>query len=693
VRRRRDAAGGIRAARLVGATAAALLLTLPPAGPAIAQPDPGALARQARAQGCAPVAPTLQVVAATTGLDAQRASLLLGWCRLQAAQADAAADAFAAAAGHPTLGPYARLYHGRALTAAGRAGAAVEVLRPLAADAPPRLRGRALAALGAAHRAQGRAADGSEALAAAAELIGDDVALWLQAGEAAAAAGQRDRARRAYARAAWAFPGDPRAQTARAALARLLGRPIAPSDIDPASRLARARVLGRAGEWAEAERELRAATAAASTGPLAAEAWFRLGERILATDARGAHAAYRRALALGWDAAPSWYWAAVAARRAGLAAQAAEATAAMLRAAPTGEWPARHWYAVGLRAESSGRAADAEAAYRRAGAAARDASAAVEARWRLGWVALRARRHAEATARFRAAAEAAPWRGEAARAWYWSAKALEASGAAGRDQAHGLLRMVADRYPVTFYGQRARARLGLGASDPPPPPDASADGPAPGHDELLQLGFDADAADAAADAFEQDRDPRTARALAVAWDRLGDVVKSVAFAEDALAGGVRDQDTWRLAYPRAYWPQTQAAAAAAGIDPHLLLALVREESRYEAAVVSPARAVGLAQLLPSTASGLAGRTVTLQQLKDPETNLRLGARYLRAQLDRFRGDLRLAAAAYNAGPGAASRWVDLDADPDYFVERIPYAETRAYVRRVLGSYGVYRWLW
>jgi soluble lytic murein transglycosylase len=71
----------------------------------------------------------------------------------------------------------------------------------------------------------------------------------------------------------------------------------------------------------------------------------------------------------------------------------------------------------------------------------------------------------------------------------------------------------------------------------------------------------------------------------------------------------------------------------------------------------------------------------------------LGARYLRLQMDRFAGDSRLALAAYNAGPGAARRWVGLDADPDYFIERIGYAETRAYVQRVLGSYGVYRVLW
>ena len=121
---------------------------------------------------------------------------------------------------------------------------------------------------------------------------------------------------------------------------------------------------------------------------------------------------------------------------------------------------------------------------------------------------------------------------------------------------------------------------------------------------------------------------------------------------------------------------------------------MREESRYDAAVVSPARAVGLAQLLPSTARAMTNdRSMSMQPLKDPAVNLGLGARYLRLQLDRFGGDLRLALAAYNAGPGSARRWARLAGDPDYLVERIGLAETRGYVRRVIGSYGIYRVLW
>jgi soluble lytic murein transglycosylase len=268
--------------------------------------------------------------------------------------------------------------------------------------------------------------------------------------------------------------------------------------------------------------------------------------------------------------------------------------------------------------------------------------------------------------------------------------------ARGAPDAANALRTVADEHPLTFHGQRARTRLGLGAPtlSPAPPPAMPRESAGLPHEELARLRLDLEAVEAAEDAVGSRPDLDLVRFLAEAFARLGAYPKSVALAEDALIGGMRDEGIWRLAYPKAYWPQVVAAAEAAGIDPLLLLALVREESRYDAQAVSWARAVGLAQLLPSTARAMArDRSMTAQALTDPATNLRLGARYLRIQLDRFRGDVRLALAAYNAGPGSASRWVGVDADPDHFVEKISIAETRGYVRRVLGSYGVYKLLW
>ncbi|MDR7542845.1 MAG: lytic transglycosylase domain-containing protein [Armatimonadota bacterium] len=670
----------------------------PPARGALASADASLdrLAQGVRRGGCAEAIAGLGSMATGADLESLRAAYLLGWCLGVLGRHDAAAAAFRAASAHPALRLYAQLGEATALTRSGRAAEATEALSALAAATSGRLRGRVWLALGEAELARDRPAAAAAALWAAAALRPDDPRTWWLLGTAAGAAGRRDLARTALGRVAWGFPGNPQEVEAREALSQLLGRPFSPTAADPEARLARGRRLLQQGAWDQALAEFRAAMAATSRA-LAGEAAYRAGELLLRTDPEGAYGAFRLAAASGWNTAGAWFWAASAARRAGMVAQAREAAQALMRTAPTGLWAGRFWLAAGLRAESAGRAADAAAAYRRVVEVAADSGDAVEARWRLGWLALRGGRHADAHARFRTAAETAPWRGAAARAWYWAAKALEATGSSrDADAAARLVRMVADRYPLTFYGQRARARLGLGPPELPPSlPHAFPRGAAaPVHEELARLGLDGDAADAAEDALALRPEPRLLRFLADVYARLGDIPRSVACAEEALGGGVRDDGTWRLAYPRAFWPEVTDAARAAGIDPLLLLALVREESRYDPAVISPAGAVGLAQLLPQTAQALSGELGrTRERLKEPATNLTLGARYLRLQLDRFDGDLRLALAAYNAGPGAARRWVGLDPDPDHFVERIPFAETRAYVQRVLGAYGIYRLLW
>lgn len=692
-----------------------LLLVAAAAGRAAhAQADLDAAVRLVHRSGCARGLADLSSLSAGGGLEAQRAAYLAGWCLTRQERHAEAAAAFQTAAAHPTLRPHALVATAEALVKAGRAGEAAAVLRDEGAalikrDAagtaghgtPPvggTLRARALDALGRAELALGRPGPAVAALKAAAESGPGGPGLWMRLAEAALAASQRPVARRALAYAAWAFPGDPLERPAREALARLLGRPVKPADIPAEIRLERGRRLQQNGEWEHAVTELRAVTAAAPASPMAGEAWYRLGELSLAADLRASHAAFRRAAALGWNVPQAHYWAAVTARRLGRVAEAQEARAALMRVAPSSRWAARAWLEAGLRAEDGGRTVEAAAHYRRAAVAAPESHEAAEARWRLGWMSLGAGRWREAEARFREAAQAAPSRGEAARAWYWAARASESRG----DPAAGLalLRMVAEQYPLAFYGQRARQRLGMPAPVLPSAPAHAAprDAPGPAHEELARLGLDAEAADAAddlvADLPADRREAGLVRFLAEVHNRLGAFHRSVAYAEEALRAGLRDEGTWRLAYPKAFWTEVRAAAQAAGVDPLLLLALVREESRYDPAVISPARAVGLAQLLVPTARAITStRSLTVRDLKDPALNLRLGARYLRLQVNRFNGDLRLALAAYNAGPTAARRWVGLDADPDAIIEKIGYAETRAYVRRVLGSYGIYRLLW
>lgn len=129
------------------------------------------------------------------------------------------------------------------------------------------------------------------------------------------------------------------------------------------------------------------------------------------------------------------------------------------------------------------------------------------------------------------------------------------------------------------------------------------------------------------------------------------------------------------------------------VDPSLVLAFARAESRFRADAVSGAGARGIMQIMPGTAAHMDGVTPTDKQLADPSYNLSLGQRYLTTLLSQVDGNLVELAAAYNAGPGAVTRWLGTRAsmldDPLLFIESMPAAETRSYVKRVLTYYWMY----
>jgi soluble lytic murein transglycosylase-like protein len=125
------------------------------------------------------------------------------------------------------------------------------------------------------------------------------------------------------------------------------------------------------------------------------------------------------------------------------------------------------------------------------------------------------------------------------------------------------------------------------------------------------------------------------------------------------------------------------AARGQGLDAGLVAGIVQAESKGNATAVSRAQAYGLMQLRIPTASEVAGRPVTVEELFDPALNLDLGCRYLRRMLDRFDDNVLLALMAYNAGPGSVERWLREEEDPATILRRHAYGETRAYVRRVL----------
>jgi len=154
---------------------------------------------------------------------------------------------------------------------------------------------------------------------------------------------------------------------------------------------------------------------------------------------------------------------------------------------------------------------------------------------------------------------------------------------------------------------------------------------------------------------------------------------------------VMSEPPWfeRIRYPLRYSEYVRVHARQNGIDPALLAAVIYQESKFDARAESRSGAIGLMQLTPATAQGIATRTGGSQfetsDLLNPEINIRYGSWYL-ANLFRKYGNERLVLAAYNAGQGNVDRW-RAEGRP------IAFPETRAYVQRVEHLQKVYRRAW
>jgi len=143
-----------------------------------------------------------------------------------------------------------------------------------------------------------------------------------------------------------------------------------------------------------------------------------------------------------------------------------------------------------------------------------------------------------------------------------------------------------------------------------------------------------------------------------------------------------------LRFPRRYSDIVLQASLTHGIEPALIYAVILSESGFDRYAVSHAGAVGLMQIMPSTAEFIArqrGIEFNKEMLFDPATNIDFGTYYLARMYKRF-GNMREAIAAYNAGEGNVSAWRASD------LNRIPFTETRNYVRRVRFATRVYKFL-
>lgn len=324
-----------------------------------------------------------------------------------------------------------------------------------------------------------------------------------------------------------------------------------------------------------------------------------------------------------------------------------------------------------------------------------------ESLWRLGWSAFRAGDREEAARRFAALAKRTGDPLERLQARYWGARAR------GGQEGERALATIAGEYPFSYYGWRAAQRVAPAEVAPAP----LAAGRRALDDATLLPARILVAAGLAEEARAElsglagraaGLDDRLAlgqlHAAAGDWSGAQGLVVT-AYGERLARGPAgAPRALFELAWPDAYADAlTEALGNGAGVDRALVLAVMREESRYQPDAISPTGALGLLQIMPDTGARLARELGMADfapaRLLEPRTSVRLGSHYLGQLARRFEGALAAAIASYNAGPEPVAEWLATGpADEDEWVEAIPYAETRTYVKRVLRSRHVYRTL-
>lgn len=359
---------------------------------------------------------------------------------------------------------------------------------------------------------------------------------------------------------------------------------------------------------------------------------------------------------------------------------------------------------------------------------------AERAAWKVGWLAYRNQQYADTIRVFESAAARFP-RSDYRPAWlYWSARAYDAL--KETEEAQGRYVLAATDYFNSYYGRLALAHLDgavrrqLIARGPAPegarPSSASDDAGGediplvslPPNEQLVRalvgLGLYDQAINELRYAQRVWGDSPVIRAtLAWTYQKQGESEKGWrqftlyrasintmkrAYPQYLAASGEPlPKEVLRFIFPLQYWDLIRKYSAVHQLDPYFVAALVAQESTFVADIHSPARAVGLMQLLPSTGRRYARKlkmrySATL--LTNPDASIKMGTAYLADVISQF-GEPYLALASYNAGEGKVRRWVaerpGLPADE--FIDDIPFPETQNYVKRILGTAEDYRRLY
>jgi soluble lytic murein transglycosylase len=327
---------------------------------------------------------------------------------------------------------------------------------------------------------------------------------------------------------------------------------------------------------------------------------------------------------------------------------------------------------------------------------------------RLGTLALLEDRPADAARMFEQVHARVSGTADRQQTGYWLARSLERAGA--RDSARTVLDAVRRVDPFTYYGLRAGELLDVGPwdfarSEPAPVSDAARLDAVAGVDvvDLLRSAGLDDAASFEALRLQQrfaDRDGAL-YVLGEAYHEREQTFNGIRIGRELLRReGAWNRRLLQLVYPFPYRDEVMRWASANNLDPFLMAGLIRQESMFNARARSAVGAMGLMQVMPATgtriAQSLGIRPFTTARLNEPGVNLRIGARYLADQIRAQNGRMTDVLAAYNAGPTRIANWrrsFPEHRDPEIFAERIPFQETRDYVRIVQQNARIYRELY
>jgi len=287
------------------------------------------------------------------------------------------------------------------------------------------------------------------------------------------------------------------------------------------------------------------------------------------------------------------------------------------------------------------------------------------------------------------------------RAGYWQARALEALGRQGEARQ---FYQTAARHGTTYYGQLAHSKLGHQTVALRPPPHISAERRAAlGRLEVVRavellyaIGERGYVISFVSDLADRTQDIAALALIADITNRNRDARATLLLGRAALNRGHAFEN---YAFPTNGIPNYQAIGNP--VERSVVYAIARQESMFSQDVVSPAKAYGLMQVTPPAGQYIARRTGARYDFnrlrKDAAYNVQMGAAELGNLLEDYNGSYIMTFAGYNAGRGRVKRWIeaygdprDPKVDPVDWVERIPFAETRNYVARIMENMQVYR---